>query len=192
LAALLWIGLALVVQRVAPWPRVWLFLLPLFVTWAAAGWVWLLDWMGEKLPAARPAANVALVLLVVTPLALALVKDTRSYLEDRGDRGYVEETALFLKDTLQEGDVLLLAAPDATVLRYYLERNGAPWDYAEGIKQKDFRRALVVVNRRNEQTAEWLLERKGITGRVDLGTLEVLFEGWPLEVYAVEATNTTK
>jgi hypothetical protein len=27
---------------------------------------------------------------------------------------------------------------------------------------------------------------------VDLGTKEVLFEGWPLEVYAVQSTNSTK
>jgi Dolichyl-phosphate-mannose-protein mannosyltransferase len=190
-AALLWIGLTLVVQRVAPWPRVWLFLLPLFVMWAAAGWVWLLEWVENRLPGRLPIANLGLALLVVVSLGLALVKDTRSYLVNRGDQGYEEEAAQFLEGTLQPGDVLLLASPDATVLRYYLERNGVPWDYAEGIKQKDFKRALVVVNRRSEQTPEWLLERKGITGRVDLGTKEVLFEGWPLEIYAVRAINPT-
>jgi len=177
---------------VAPWPRVWLFLLPLFVMWAAAGWVWLLEWVENRLPGRLPIANLGLSLLVVVPLGLALLKDTRSYLVNRGDQGYEEEAAQFLEGTLQPGDVLLLASPDATVLRYYLERNGVPWDYAEGIKQKDFKRALVVVNRRSEQTPEWLLERKGITGRVDLGTKEVLFEGWPLEVYAVQSTNSTK
>ncbi len=37
LAGILWIAAALVVQRVAPWPRIWIFLLPFFVIWITAG-----------------------------------------------------------------------------------------------------------------------------------------------------------
>ena len=37
LAAFLWIATALLIQRVAPWPRIWLFLLPFFVIWITAG-----------------------------------------------------------------------------------------------------------------------------------------------------------
>jgi hypothetical protein len=192
LAALLWIAPLLVVQRVAPWPRVWLFLLPLFVMWAAAGWAWLMDWVGERHPRARPATGFAVALLVVLPLGWAIVRDSRNYLAGRGERGYDEQAALFLEGALRPDDVLLLTAPDAIVIRYYLERQGVAWDYAEGIKQKDFHRALAVVNTRNDQTVEWIVEGKSLLERVDLGTAQVVFRAGPLEVYAVGSRNSTK
>lgn len=175
LAAVLWIATALVVQRVAPWPRIWLFLLPFFVIWIAAGIIGLFDLLIKKLPKSEYLIMLLLGILIVTPLVTALVRTYPQYSEKLFSKGEVELVADFLSDYLQEGDVVVVTSPDTVVLKYYLARNNIDKEFTELVKGKDVNRSIVVVNNAHEQTLQFVLERRSFLDDVQLDTAEEIY-----------------
>ena len=65
LAGFLWIAAALLVQRVAPWPRIWLFLLPFFIIWITAGIFGLFNLLIAKLPKSELLKHLIWGILIV-------------------------------------------------------------------------------------------------------------------------------
>jgi uncharacterized membrane protein len=175
LAAVLWIATALVVQRVAPWPRIWLFLLPFFVIWIAAGIIGLFDLLIKKLPKSEYLMLLLLGILIVTPLVAALVRTYPQYSEKLFSKGEVELVADFLSDYLQEGDVVVVTSPDTVVLKYYLARNNIDKEFTELVKGKDVNRSIVVVNNAHEQTLQFVLDRRSFLDDVQLDSAEEIY-----------------
>jgi len=175
LAAVLWIATALVVQRVAPWPRIWLFLLPFFVIWIAAGIIGLFDLLIKKLPKSEYLMLLLLGILIVTPLVTALVRTYPQYSEKLFSKGEVELVADFLSDYLQEGDVVVVTSPDTVVLKYYLARNNIDKEFTELVKGKDVNRSIVVVNNAHEQTLQFVLDRRSFLDDVQLDSAEEIY-----------------
>jgi Dolichyl-phosphate-mannose-protein mannosyltransferase len=108
----IWIGLALVfvtvaLQRVLPFPRVWLpFLVLAFIT-AAAAWPW------ERSEAAVAAALV---------IALAISGFTTERLRETGELRAVREIARELNVRAQPGDPLLALPPSEMPIAFYCHR----------------------------------------------------------------------
>ncbi len=175
LAAVLWIATALVVQRVAPWPRIWLFLLPFFVIWIAAGIFGIFDLLIKKLPKSEYLMLLLLGILIVTPLVTALVRTYPQYSEKLFSKGEVELVADFLSDYLQEGDVVVVTSPDTVVLKYYLARNNIDKEFTELVKGKDVNRSIVVVNNAHEQTLQFVLDRRSFLDDVQLDSAEEIY-----------------
>lgn len=124
LAALLWIAPVLVVQRVVPFERVWLFLLPLYLMTAAAGAVFALRPLaarvgGEGVLSAAFAIGLAGALAgnVVATQAVYDSEDTSTFRDGR-------EVAAFLERALRPADKVLVAPPADAILEYELERRG--------------------------------------------------------------------
>ncbi len=175
LAAFLWITTALVVQRVAPWPRIWLFLLPFFVIWIAAGTIGLFNLLITKLPKSEFLMRLLLGILIVTPLVAALVRTYPQYAEKLISKGEVEQVADFLIDYLQEGDVVVVTSPDTVILKYYLMRNDIDKEFTELVKGKEVNRSIVVVNHAHEQTLQYVLERRFFLDDVQLDSAEEIY-----------------
>jgi uncharacterized membrane protein len=175
LAAFLWITTALVVQRVAPWPRIWLFLLPFFVIWIAAGIIGLFNLLITKLPKSEFLMRLLLGILIVTPLVAALVRTYPQYAEKLISKGEVEQVADFLIDYLQEGDVVVVTSPDTVILKYYLMRNDIDKEFTELVKGKEVNRSIVVVNHAHEQTLQYVLERRFFLDDVQLDSAEEIY-----------------
>jgi hypothetical protein len=160
-AALLWIGFALIVQRVAPLARVWMFLLPLFTIWASAGLIGLTGLAGLILPrrlhpAGRWAVFTIAVLLPTAALAAA-IPGTASM---RGAPGAEEGIARYLQAHIQPGDRVAVQSPVSTPLEYYFLEYGLPQDAFD--TEKGAPETLwVVVSRRYDQTLESVLRRRG-------------------------------
>ena len=156
-AALLWIGIALIVQRVAPLARVWMFLLPLFITWASAGLIGLAGLIlpGRLHAAGRWGVFTIAVLLPAAALAAA-IPGTASM---RGAPGAEEGVALYLQAHIQPGDRVAVQSPVSTPLEYYFLEYGLPQDAFD--TEKGAPEALwVVVSRRYDQTLESVLKRR--------------------------------
>lgn len=113
----------LVLQRVVPFERTWLFLLPLYLMTAAAGAVFLF----RKLERSRwyPAAIAAVAVGLCASLSGQAVASQAVYRsEDTSTFRDAPDVAEFLEDELRPGDRVLVVPPADLILEYYLDRQG--------------------------------------------------------------------
>ena len=175
LAGILWIGTALLVQRVAPWPRIWLFLLPFFVIWISAGIIGLLELVFRRIPRGDSLMVGLIGIFITLPLITGLMRNYPQYDQKLHSQGEVEVVADFLMDYLQPKDVVVVTSPDTVVLKYYLRRNGLAKEFTELEKGKSFERAIVVVNQAQEQTLEVVLERRNFLDDVNITSVDEIY-----------------
>ncbi len=124
LAALAWIAPLVAVQRVVPFERVWLFLLPLYLITAAAGVMFLL-----RPVAARPGREAVVAVLLAVVLAGSLAANavaTQSVYESEDTSTFRdgERVGALLATLLRPGDKVLVAPPVDAILEYQLGRRG--------------------------------------------------------------------
>lgn len=170
LAALAFIGAAVAVQRVVPFERVWLFLLPLYLLTAAAGVLFLLRPLTARVGGEATAA-IALALVLAGSLAGNAVA-TRSVSESEETSTFRdgENVAALLADRLRSGDKVLVAPPADAILEYQLGRRGLdPSELLYWSQRGDTARFYVVVKTgRGEYTlAEVLADERLADVRLD-------------------------
>jgi len=182
-AGLIWIGTALVVQRVAPWPRIWLFLLPLFIIWISAGSIGLLDLIFGRFPRMGYIKQGIIGLLILLPLLTGFVRGYTQYTQKLGSRGEPEEIAYFLEDYLEPRDVVVVTSPDTIVLKYYLMRNDLSEEFTELRKDKAFDHALVIVNKALGQTLNYVLDRRSFSDDVRIESAEEIYSTKRFSIY---------
>jgi hypothetical protein len=187
LAGFLWITTALLIQRVAPWPRIWLFLLPFFVIWITAGIIGLFTLLLKKLPMSEKLMIIIVGILVVTPLVAGIYRNYPQYSEKLNSLGEVERVADFLQDYLKEGDVVVATSPDNVVLKYYLRRNNLANDFTDLGKGKQVSRSIVVVNHAYNQTLEYVLERRFFLDDVQLTSAEEIYRSRRFILYQLSS-----
>jgi 4-amino-4-deoxy-L-arabinose transferase-like glycosyltransferase len=164
----LWCGLLIAVQQVAPWPRIWLFLLPVFFTWAAAGLVGLLGGISALKAAAKNRAAgwavIAAALVVASLLTFQIVQlQTPSLSRETGAYGDTLPAAQFLKGYLRPGDAVIVTLPSNYPLKYYFVVNGISDDYYYHRKTGvSFQRAIVVVNQLFGQNLADVLQQASV------------------------------
>jgi len=106
-------------QRVVPFDRVWLFLLPLYLLTATAGLVLL---VGRR--ATVIASALAAVLACALLCAGAVSSQAVAHSEDTSTFRDAPHVASFLERTLRPGDRGLVSPPADLILEYYLDRAG--------------------------------------------------------------------
>ena len=163
LAAVVSIGAILLVQKVAPPSRVWLFLLPLFLGMAATGVTSLAElaigffhYSGQSRPAVRMLL-VALIVLVCAWMALPLARP-ETFLSDSESRD-LPAVAGYLRPQLHPADAVLAAPPLDFPLVYYLYRREPLPGYISVVPQNSGRSFLVLDSR-------YMPERGTAVGRV--------------------------
>jgi 4-amino-4-deoxy-L-arabinose transferase-like glycosyltransferase len=182
-AALLWIALAISIQRVAPLARVWMFLLPLYITWASAG---VLGLAGLALPEryhlqGRWAVFLAAV-LVPAAVFIAAIPGTASM---RGAPGAEEGVTRYLKEHIQPGDRVAAQSPISTPLEYYFLQYGLPqeaFDTQKGAPQT----LWVVASRRYDQTLESVLKRRGFEALISEAPSSPAYQYKHIAVYKLQ------
>lgn len=175
MAGIIWIGTALLVQRVAPWPRIWLFLLPFFVIWISAGIIGLFELVFRRIPRGDSLMVGLIGFLIAVPLISGMMRNYTQYDQKLHSQGEVELLADYLQDYLQPNDVVVVTSPDTVVLKYYLRRNGLAKEFTELEKGKLFERAIVVVNQAQGQTLEYVLERRQFLDDVNIASVDEIF-----------------
>ncbi len=175
MAGIIWIGTALLIQRVAPWPRIWLFLLPFFVIWISAGIIGLFELVFRRIPRSDSLMVGLIGFFIAVPLISGLMRNYTQYDQKLHSQGEVELLADYLQDYLQPNDVVVVTSPDSVVLKYYLRRNGLAKEFTELKKGKLFERAIVVVNQTQGQTLEYVLERRQFLDDVNIASGDEIF-----------------
>ncbi len=190
LVAALWFALVLTIQKVAPWPRVWLFFLPLFYIGAAAG-IMVLARKALELVRAVRARQVVFVLAVLGIAGLLSIYQARDQagksFKAPGSMGESEEVTLYFKGRLQAGDAVAIVSPVNIPTHYYFIRYGVPTGYLCGARcDSGFRQVFVVVNTREGQTLESVLDRLKLSGLLDLNAGQVVHQYAATTIYAFE------
>jgi hypothetical protein len=159
-----WIVMVLAIQKVTPWPRVWLFLLPFLFIWTAGGLIGLarLVLRPQEVPQTYPSkirpgqwiyAGAVICLTFLLSLNVA-----RAQIPIQSSEHHEQAIAEFLKSFLEPGDVVAAAIPVNYPLRYYFVLNNIPLDIFFNIKNNaQFHRAVVIVDGGQEQTLTQVL-----------------------------------
>jgi hypothetical protein len=179
LAVAVWAALMLALQRVVPFTRVWLFVVPLAVATAAGFYGWLL----ERRPEGARAGQAAAALVAVGASLLVLSSDSVRESRETGALLDAPEIATYLAERVEPEDRILATGSD-TILEYYLERD----DVEAGtlLYTTETRpRTYVVVNVRGGQTIEDLLRQLDGAAR-DIGPPKLLKSFGSGLVYLVE------
>ena len=161
LAAFLWCSWLLVVNHRAPFPRVWLWLLPLAAALAAAGVVLCFErWARTRRLIEQRAGVVAVVLAlgaatsVVTSFAVLLTRDTGTFRD-------AKEASAVLSRVLQPGDRVLAGIPSNGPLDYYLYRRGVDRAHLS-LDEARARRIFVIVDDGEGQTLEQMTAHSAV------------------------------
>jgi hypothetical protein len=182
LAALLWIGILLLIQRPNAWSKVWVFLQPLMLIWAAAGILGLLEKVRLKFLRGLPLAAVVFCLALLGGLrqAAQLVPQLPGLWIIRGDE---ENTIRFVQSHLQENDLIVVAPPDDAPVWYYSELHGIPNANLD-TRSATFERALVLVNPIDGQTpASVIAERGPESAALDVESAHLLATFGAMQVF---------
>ena len=173
-----WSLVVLAVQRVVPYTRVWLFLVPLVAVTVAGFYGWLLErrtWGARAAPALAVAAALAGSLLVLCADSVRESRETGALLD-------APAIAAFLAAELETDDRILATGSD-TILEYYLGREGVdanPLLYTDEPRARTF----VVVNVLGGQTIDDMLGQ--LQSPEELGEPKLLTSFQSGRVYLVE------
>lgn len=166
-AVLLW------VVPVAAWqrsiyisPRVWLFLLPMYLMLVAAGVAmlgreaWRRCGMGMA-PWGRPVAAALATIALATVMSMN-VERSGSVLasEETGVSPAAGPIAMVLRELSQPGDRLVASDETLVPLIFYFNRYGMRVDYASGVGRETVHRLVIVVDESRGETAEELTRRR--------------------------------
>ncbi len=177
IAVVAWAVAVLAVQRVVPYTRVWLFLVPLIAATVAGFYGWAL----ERRPWAARAGPAVAVVVAVGGSLLVLSADSVRESRETGALLDAPAIAAFLAGRVEPDDRILATGSD-TILEYYLERDGVdagPLLYTEEPRARTF----VVVNLLGGQTLDDLV---GELEGTELGPPELLRQFESGSVYLVE------
>ena len=160
------IGAMVLLQRVAPPTRVWLFLLPLFLGMAATGLCSLAERVRAALQGDReqPVFQILAVAAIIAVCAWMAMPLARSdvFLADNEARdlpAIADYLRTALRPALRPGDAVLAAPPLWVPLAYYLDRRQLPRDYVNAVPQENGR-CFVVLDTR------YIPERGSMVGKI--------------------------
>ena len=184
MAALLWIIAMLIIQRPNAWAKVWLFLLPLMLLWAAAGIIGLLEKVRLKFLRSLPLAAIVVGLVLLSGIQHA-ARLAPQLLGIWAGRGSEERTVLFVQSQLHDKDLIIVAPPDDAVVWYYSELHGIINSHFD--TRIAFDRALVLVDPAEGQTPATVIVARGPDQAVlDVESARLLETFGKLEVFEVK------
>jgi 4-amino-4-deoxy-L-arabinose transferase-like glycosyltransferase len=185
LAAVLWCVPVLIVMRALPWPRVWLYLLPLYFIIAAAGLCYVVGLLARAVRL-RASAACAVLALAISAGVGANVAHTRSvyYSEETGTLRDAERVAVTLGRELKPGDKLLAYSPAGAPLLFYFKKHEVPIGPLVSEDRDSWRRVFVVVDT-PRHNLKWVLAKTHFDTRL-YGPPELVEDTRFVEIYLYE------
>jgi hypothetical protein len=182
----------LVLQRVTPTPRIWLYLETFYLMFAAAGLVWLADLLIRKSKVAQPQhiekiLSFAILLLFLGMFANNLVARGQNPLEmQRSPEAYAAD---YLADHLKSEDTLVATGPVDIETAYYLSLHGISFDrFYKRDHPVKIQNALVLTRENSKyKTPESVVDFFKLEQELDVTAAELIFEYANLHIYYVPA-----
>jgi hypothetical protein len=188
-ALALWVIPLLVLRRPNGWARVWSYLYPLGIVWAAAGWAGVWRQVQLKLPNrilwSKRLAAVSLTLVSIWVMGLGLRWILQTCPAFACPMGNEERAVEFLAPQLTDSDLIMVKSPSDSSIWYYFRQNGLTSDYFQ--KEKQFDRVILIVQPDTEQTVDLLIIDYGMDpARFDRASLRMLTNIGRLDIYEIK------
>ena len=182
----------LVLQRVSPLPRIWIYLEAFYLMFAAAGLIWLVE-----LPLRRFAGPVLIGRVLSAAIPLVFTAALVNTLIARGqnpvflDRDLLPEAyaADYLAENLAPEDTIIATGPVDIQTAYYLSLQGIPFDrFYKRDHPVEVQNALVMLRKNSRyKTPESVVDFFKLDQRLDLSAAELVFEYASVQIYSIPA-----
>jgi hypothetical protein len=184
IAGLLFLPLILLIQRPNAWARLWLFLVPLVLTWCAAGLIGLSRLLDSRLKSPTAFTSAFSAVLIIAMVTGSAVRTLQVFPGLKSEYGPVEQAALYLRDHLADQQIVIVTSIDDAPLWYYF--------YKYHLSQELFRRnipfrsAYVVVSTDRKQTLASVLKARGPDPVfMDMPAAHLVAQFGPIDLYQV-------
>jgi hypothetical protein len=182
----------LVLQRVSPLPRIWIYLEAFYLMFAAAGLIGLVELLLRK--AAEPVLSGRILALAIP---LVFLGAFTSILTARGqnpvflDRDILPEAyaANYLADHLKPEDTIVATGPVDIQTAYYLSLHGISFDrFYQRDHPVEIQNALVMLRENSKyKTPESVVNFFKLDQALDLSAAELVFEYATVQIYSIPA-----
>jgi hypothetical protein len=186
LTAIVSIPLILILLRVNAWAKIWLFLLPIVLVWVSGGLAGALKLMVGKLKTRLPVTSSVVGLAVILLFIFSTLNSVQDHPDLRSIPGPIENAAIYLKDSLQPEEIVVIAPVDDAPLWYYFYKYDLPQKHFR--RDIPFRKAYVLISRDQDQTLDQVLRERGPDrGFLDLTTTDYLSTWGSLDLYSIDS-----
>lgn len=185
------IVILLAVQRVTPTPRIWLYLEAFYLMFAAAGLVWPVDWLVQRITGSQQAEKFLSCTILLTFIVIfinALI--AHQQLQTEAVRHSPEEYAAdYLTDHIKPEDTIVATSPVDIETAYYLSLQGIPFDrfYKRDHPVKIQNALLLVRKNSKNKTPESVVDFFKLDQELDLSAAELIFEYANVQIYSIPA-----
>jgi hypothetical protein len=185
------LAILLVVQRVTPTPRIWLYLEMFYLMFAAAGLVWLVDWSVGRIVAAPLAERMVsfILFLMFTVISVNALIAQQQFLAKADNHSAEEYAANYLADHLQPEDTLIATSPVDIETAYYLHLRGIPFDrFYKRDHPVKIQNAMLLVRKNSKYTTpEDVVNFFKLDDELDVSAADLVFEYANVQVYSIPA-----
>jgi len=182
------LGVILAVQRPEPFTRMWSWLAPLFFLTSIAGLAGGLMLLFEKRERMLRVIPTVMLTAGILVSGWALMDQLIPLTQPPGYDA--PQVTAYIESVLSPDDVVVVTPHFDALYWYTFDQEGVPETAIRGIKQRSFRRALVVVYPGGRETLENVLEWVGPDAAfLNMDTVTLLQRFPEAELYAVEARH---
>lgn len=185
------ITILLIIQRVTPTPRIWLYLEVFYLMFAAAGLVWLVNLLVRRILQPQLSERIlsfAILLAFIGAFINALIAQ-RETLAEVGNHSPEEYAAAYLADHLQPEDTIVATSPVDIETAYYLSLQGIPFDrFYKRDHPVEIQNALLLVRENSKyKTPESVVNFFKLDDELDVPAAELVFEYANVQIYSIPA-----
>ena len=185
-------AIIVVLQRVTPLPRIWLYLEVFYLMFAGAGLVWLAELLLSRFarpPLAEKMISVAVLLIFIGVFTNSLIARRQNPVYQDLDILPEAYAANYLADHLTPADIIVATGPVDIQTAYYLSLYDIPF---ERFYQRDhpvkIQNALVMVRQNSKyKTPESVVDFFKLDQALDLSQSELVYEYASVQVYSIPA-----
>lgn len=188
------LAILLVLQRVTPTPRIWLYLEVFYLMFAAAGLMWLIDLLIRISKAVQPRRiekilSFAILLVFIGIFTDVLIARQQNPVEIDRDRSPEAYVADYLADHLKPEDTLVATGPVDIETAYYLSLHGISFDRFYKRDHPVKIKNAIVLTRENSKykTPESVVNFFKLDQELDVAAAELVFEYASVQIYSVPA-----
>ena len=186
------VAVLLVLQRVSPLPRIWIYLEAFYLMFAAAGVVWLVHLLLLRI--AGPILAQRLLALVIPLIFIAAFTNrliARAQNPVYWDQDLLPEAyaADYIADHLEPDDTIVATGPVDIQTAYYLSLHGIPFDrFYQRDHPVEIQNALVMLRENSKyKTPESVVNFFKLDQALDVSAAELVFEYAKVQIYSIPA-----
>ena len=177
---LVWMAAIIIIRRPDMNARLWLFLAAPVLIWLAGGLVGTLELLSTAFRRNFHLSQIFVGLAVISVFLAGIALIPRIP-ELWSRKGSIEQTVLYLKDQLKDGDIVNASTNSLSIIRYYFNVYDIPLDYVS--RSGKFQRAFLAVSRETD-TLETLSPVDGAKRPlINLDTARIILQFDGLTVY---------